>query len=95
MNHVHMWSALVCLSDERSHEAYGSELALLISCLVTETCLLAWYKLVNTMILNDNGYRIGYMYGDFSRERHVTLYTVFLRGYWRLDTLVIIYSCYK
>ena len=27
------------------------------------------------------------MYGDFSRERHVTLYTVFLRGYWRLDTL--------
>ena len=26
---------------------------------------------------------------------HVTLYTVFLRGYWRLDTLVIIYSWYK
>ena len=23
---------------------------------------------------------------------HVTLYTVFLRGYWRLDTLVIMYS---
>ena len=30
------------------------------------------------------------MYGDFSRARHVTLYTVFLRRYWRLDTLVII-----
>ena len=26
----------------------------------------------------------------FSREHHVTLYTVFLCGYWRLDTLVII-----
>ena len=25
---------------------------------------------------------------------HVTLYTVFLRGYWRLDTLVIMYSWY-
>ena len=30
------------------------------------------------------------MYSDFSRERHITLYTVFLCGYWRLDTLVII-----
>ena len=27
-------------------------------------------------------------------ESHVTLYTVFLRGYWRLDTLVIMYSWY-
>ena len=31
-------------------------------------------------------------YGVFSRACHVTLYTVFLCGYWRLDTLVIIYS---
>ena len=49
----------------------------------------------NRMIYVDYGYRIadyGYMYGDFSRERHATLYTVFLRGYWRLDTLVIIYD---
>ena len=39
------------------------------------------------------GYRIadyGHMYGDYSRERHVTLYTVFLRGYWKLDTLIIL-----
>ena len=41
----------------------------------------------------DYGYGLadyGYMYGDFLRECHITLYTVFLRGYWRLDTLVII-----
>ena len=44
----------------------------------------------NRSVYVDYGYRIadyGYVYGDFSRACHVTLYTVFLCGYWRLDTL--------
>ena len=38
----------------------------------------------------DYGYGLAdcrHIYGDFSCAHHVTLYTVFLRGYWR-------YSCY-
>ena len=45
----------------------------------------------NRPVYVDYGYRIadyGYMYGDFSRERHVTLYSVSTR------VLEVRYSCY-
>ena len=45
----------------------------------------------NRPIYVDYGYRIanyGYMYGDFSRERHITLYSVSTR------ILEVRYSCY-
>ena len=36
----------------------------------------------------------GHVYGDFSRVCYITLYTAFLRRYWRSDTLVIMYPCF-
>ena len=42
----------------------------------------------NRPVYVDYRYRIadyGYMYGDFSRERHVTLYTVFEVSTWVLE----------